>query len=217
MAKKLIYIYLFKYRKSCNSDEECPSFSYCTEGPEDRYCKYESFICPEDENAYCHYVNSTIWDEKHEDVNYEDLKDIIFRRESKPIMKTCTEEQVDEKKCKTKKCLNNEDCFSGVCYSNTCITNQLMYMCESSYEENDLYLLNCRKRINMKCDSDEECISSDCDHGYCKKYKRRDYSLKDSIISLIIFFVVLSLPLYVILNTLIKFGIIRDPNERKKK
>ena len=61
-----IYIFiliLFLYRKLCSTDDDCPAFSHCEIGMNNNYCSYQYFICPEDINANCHFLNKTIWND----------------------------------------------------------------------------------------------------------------------------------------------------------
>ncbi len=134
----------------------------------------------------------------------------------KPIMKTCTKEQVDTKNCKTKKCEGNNDCLSGQCYKNTCITENTMYRCSPTFEQYR-YRLGCKKRNHMKCDTEDECASDICDNGYCKKINfGSSFSLKDVLI-----FNAIALPitigiLYVLFNLLARLGIFKNPKDLKR-
>jgi len=66
----------------------------------------------------------------------------------------------------------------------------------------------------MKCDVDDECASSVCENGYCKKIKfNYGYSWKNTLIFLIVVIPITAGILYVLLNLLIHYGIFKDPKD----
>jgi len=137
-----------------------------TKGIVNKYCIYKDFLCPEDENAKCHYIDE-IYKYSYDDDFY-------------PIINTCLKEQVEEGTCKTKKCESDQDCYSGTCYSNSCITISPIYKCEqfdlSKRRDNQYDLIgrkedinkrfSCSKIDNMKCNNNSECTKY-CKNGYC--------------------------------------------------
>jgi len=198
-------------RTFCDSDNDCPSYTYCKRSTDSKeiydietgeikyqryknnYCAYFDFLCPEDENANCYYIDEI----------YKYSYDEKFR----PIMDTCMKDQVDDGICKTKKCESNDDCFSGSCYSNSCVTNTSIYKCKSF----EIYFLpenknriHCEKMKNMKCSSDEECIDGNCNNGYCAKLNFNDngitlWSLVVEVIEILITMIILFFIVYIIL------------------
>ncbi|OUM59724.1 hypothetical protein PIROE2DRAFT_21187 [Piromyces sp. E2] len=133
-------------------------------------------------------------------------------------MKMCTKEQADEGTCKTKRCKTNDECISGLCYSNTCITEQPVYVCTGT-EGYDRHLLKCKKRNYMKCDSDNECISSDCSDGYCKIHKVVDHSIRDNVTPMLINVLGFPFMLYALLKTMVaiikKIDVSEDGESKK--
>ncbi|KAG4089013.1 hypothetical protein H8356DRAFT_1055741 [Neocallimastix lanati (nom. inval.)] len=190
------YLMNLTERKRCDTDDDCPQFSVCEGKSPFQFCKFEKFLCVGNENDNCQHINSALWDEKDEAVIYKNIFNSIFRFKFgiRPIMKTCTKEQVDKGECKTKECSINEDCMSGLCYSNNCITEQPIYVCAGT-NKYERYLFNCKKLNNMECHTSSECYSDYCDNGYCKKAKLfmlYYHSFKDNAVPVL--FVIMCLP-----------------------
>ena len=142
----------------CTKTEDCPLYSICDLNNK---CLYKLFICPENENDPCSFVNTTIYDTVNEEIYFE-----YSNIKEKPILKTCSIEQFEKKRCKTKKCLKNEDCFSGQCVSNSCVSNSAIYNCAGSTRDDENII--CGKVNNMKCEKDEECFSHYCNNNICE-------------------------------------------------
>jgi len=165
-------------------------------------CTYLDFICPEDENAPCHYQSDLLWS------SYDD--------HFKPIIDTCTVEEVNEQKCKTKRCTSNSDCFSEHCYKNVCVTPTTLYKCVHAKFSPD-YQFECRKANNMKCSLEEDCLSFYCKNGFCKNRPyEKELSLLGQIFRSVVQLVLSILGMYAIFNFgLIFLGKFKEPEQER--
>eukprot|EP00833_Pecoramyces_ruminatium_P003340 jgi/Orpsp1_1/1177372/evm.model.c7180000061198.2 len=145
---------------NCKVDEDC-IYGYCGFTEKGDICIYSNFLCIEDENKYCIFINETTWD-------IEDEKPKIANNNYKPILKTCEKEEIDNNTCETNKCENNDDCFSGLCYRNSCSTEKTIYRCSDNMHFNGTRISR-RKNANMKCNSNDDCFDY-CEKGFCRNY-----------------------------------------------
>jgi len=199
-------------KMTCNSDKDCPQFSYCEtytiNKKEYSLCKFGDFLCPEtnlnDENntSTCSFVNTDIYDlDNHEIRNG-------FPKDTKPILKTCEKYDKNNEECYTETCSKDEDCFSGACYKNTCIYIDDIYRCSGT---KDNKYMKCGKFDYVQCNRDKSCYSGIC-NSHCntkaeiKKLKRRN----------ILIFLVLDISYFISLLTIHYLGTKEtDPKQRK--
>lgn len=170
---------------------------------EDSTCDFLDFLCPEDENAPCHYQSDILWS------SYDD--------NFKPIINTCTKEEIDNNKCKTKQCTSNNECFSEKCYQNTCVTDTPIYKCtHNKFSEESNF--ECGKMLNMKCNIDEDCSTYYCKNGYCKNRSyEKDVPLYQLIIHGVLELVLSILGMYAVFNfSLVFLGMIKNSVQKEK-
>ncbi|ORY25704.1 hypothetical protein LY90DRAFT_674801, partial [Neocallimastix californiae] len=156
-------------RVICTENTDCPFGSFCNEN----LCLFNSLLCYDREDANCMYLNETIWDPFKEKLR-DDFKNI----QEIPLIKTCTIDEIIEKKCETKKCYENKDCFSGLCYSGYCATKETIYYCK---DYNSIGF-TCKSFNNMKCLKNSDCSHTFCNNSFCTPSYLVDYTnIKNSI------------------------------------
>ncbi|OUM65875.1 hypothetical protein PIROE2DRAFT_7034, partial [Piromyces sp. E2] len=89
---------------------------------------------------------------------------------SKPILKTCHEEQAEKEICSTNNCENDNDCYSGKCDDGVCINNtSTIYLCKGRID-NTNNVFKCGKQNQMKCVNNNDCYDNLCNSetGLCE-------------------------------------------------
>jgi len=92
-------------------------------------CYYYEFLCPENENEICIFLNITMWNIEKEKINDQYTQGIYKTKKYRPILKMCDKQEVDLKSCDTESCQEDNDCYSGKCYNNNYITDKTIYLC----------------------------------------------------------------------------------------
>jgi len=146
---------------NCQSGKDCPFGSTCDTN---YICTYGYFLCINNNKKNCLYINSKVYNPINEEyhVEYRDL----FQY-SKPVLKTCRKDGIEDKSCKTERCEKNEDCISGSCSSNICLINYGIYLCKGTRRDNNM-IFYCGKQAQMKCKKDEECFNQRCISSCCE-------------------------------------------------
>ncbi|ORX76481.1 hypothetical protein BCR32DRAFT_329338 [Anaeromyces robustus] len=164
-----------------NTTSICSEGTYCLHEPkvDNDYCMFGTYLCIDDNQYSCILIDQSKFDLYKEEVK-EKYKNTP-EEESKPILKTCNKENVDNKTCKTQKCEIDHDCISGSCYSNSCITTKDIYICQELVTNNLLHTY-CKKQSQMKCETDEECFSGNCISNYCiNEIEKNELSKQEKI------------------------------------
>jgi len=149
----------------CQLDSECPFGSICGSS---NVCTYGHFLCTDNDNTKCLYVNSEVYDPINDEILriYKGQSNVI----SKPILKTCNEEQAEKEICSTDTCKNGTDCFSGKCKDDMCVDNvDTIYLCKGKIDNTD-NVFRCGKHNQMKCVNDHDCYDLHCNSetGLCE-------------------------------------------------
>jgi len=202
----------------CTTDSDCPLYSKCKNFTENEktysLCRFEYFLCEENETVPCLYVSTTMWNIKSQSMKkgYEDHK-------NKLIIKTCPKDRLKsiKNRCRTDECYNDNDCLSGKCYSNNCIFDgKMIYMCSGEEEKS---FLRCGKDVGMKVKQSNGCFSKRSYFSYCLVYSNMLLSEKIIIIGLVLYLI------YYTIRNLIKKrknnvdkenNVIKKDNDNKK-
>jgi len=157
----------------CKIDSDCPLYTKCGNYTQNEQtstlhsiCRFENFLCLENDVEPCLYINTTMWSITSQEVKWE-YRDIKY----KPILKTCpSKRQRKQKKyCVTDNCESDSDCLSGKCNYNSCIFDErdngrVIYYC-SGEEESEL--IKCGKNGGMKVQDKNECYTKLTTNDFC--------------------------------------------------
>jgi len=122
-------------------------------------------LCFENKESKCSFLNTTLWKDRD-----EVLSNPFSTTPTKPIIKSCPVELIENKRCQTDLCDKDEDCFSGSCISQYCASKETVYLCNGT-DETETKPVQCGKYHHMKCKNDDECVSPfKCKDGYCESY-----------------------------------------------